>query len=137
MPRTTRADGKRHPLNMRTTLETRQRLETAAAANGRSLAQEVEARLERSFLEEAALGGPEMVRLAYLMTTAFATAANRVANGSPDWANDPAAYRAGLTAVVDALLIGMPDATAEDMGLLIEALKSRLLSRVARPEGAA
>jgi TraY domain len=137
MPRTTRGDGKRHPLNMRTTLETRQRLEAAAAANGRSLAQEVEARLERSFVEEAALGGPEMVRLAYLMTTAFATAASRAASGNPDWASDPDAYRAGLTGVVDALLIGMPDATVENIGLLIEDLKSRLLSRVARAEGAA
>ncbi len=40
------------PLNMRTTRETRERLEKAAADSGRSLVQEVEARLERSFLVE-------------------------------------------------------------------------------------
>ena len=45
-------EGKRVPLNMRTTRETRERLEKAAADSGRSLVQEVEARLERSFLVE-------------------------------------------------------------------------------------
>jgi hypothetical protein len=44
--------GKRVPLNMRTTQETRDRLEKAAADSGRSLVQEVEYRLERSFMEE-------------------------------------------------------------------------------------
>ncbi len=47
--------GKRVPLNMRTTRELRGSLEKAAANSGRSLAQEVETRLERSFAEEANL----------------------------------------------------------------------------------
>ncbi len=45
-------EGKRVPLNMRTTRELRERLEREAADSGRSLAQEVEARLERSFTSE-------------------------------------------------------------------------------------
>ena len=45
-------EGKRAPLNMRTTQEIRARLEKAAADSGRSLVQEVETRLERSFLVE-------------------------------------------------------------------------------------
>jgi TraY domain len=54
MPRTSHGTdwGKRYPLNMRTTKETRDRLEAAAAASGRSLAQEVEHRLEQSFSGE-------------------------------------------------------------------------------------
>lgn len=44
--------GKRVPLNMRATRELRKALEKAAANSGRSLAQEVEHRLERSFSEE-------------------------------------------------------------------------------------
>ena len=44
--------GKRVPLNMRTTRERRKALESAAASSGRSLVQEVEHRLDRSFLEE-------------------------------------------------------------------------------------
>jgi len=42
------AQQKRYPLNMRTTKRVRERLERAAAKSGRSLAQEVERRLERS-----------------------------------------------------------------------------------------
>jgi uncharacterized protein (DUF1778 family) len=43
-------EGKRAPLNMRTTQKTRERLEKAAADSGRSLVQEVEFILERAFL---------------------------------------------------------------------------------------
>lgn len=56
--------GKRVPLNMRTTQEVRDRLEHAAADSGRSLVQEVENRLEFSFLDEDArereMGGREL-----------------------------------------------------------------------------
>ena len=44
--------GKRHGLSLRTTLETQTRLKEAAARSGRSIAQEVEWRLEKSFEEE-------------------------------------------------------------------------------------
>jgi len=40
---------KRYPLSLRTTKELRQKLEKAAAQSGKSLAQEIEARLEQSF----------------------------------------------------------------------------------------
>ena len=46
--------GKRVPLNMRTTRETREKLEKSAAGSGRSLVQEVEYRVEQSFLDEEA-----------------------------------------------------------------------------------
>src|SRR5262245_61792163 len=49
------ATGKRWPLATRTTLELRQKLERAAQTSGRSLVQEVELRLERSFAETDAL----------------------------------------------------------------------------------
>jgi hypothetical protein len=66
VPRQTKARkktgaGKRYPLNMRTTKEMRDRLEQAAAVAGRSLAQEVEFRLERSFFEyDVMFGGLEL-----------------------------------------------------------------------------
>ena|SRR5262249_3176078 len=44
--------GKRYPLNMRTTKELRDKIEEAAMASGRSLVQEVEFRLERSFRQQ-------------------------------------------------------------------------------------
>ena len=48
-PRAKKAAGKRYPLNMRTTLELREKIERAAKESGRSLVQEVEYRLELSF----------------------------------------------------------------------------------------
>jgi hypothetical protein len=53
MPRTIQTVGKRVPLNMRTTAVCRDMLEAAASASGRSLAQEVEYRLQMSFDQEA------------------------------------------------------------------------------------
>jgi len=44
--------GKRQPLNMRTTAELRRKIERAAGKSGRSLVQEVEYRVERSFQRE-------------------------------------------------------------------------------------
>ena len=55
--------GKRVPLNMRTTKELREKMEAAAVASGRSIAQEVEHRLEQSFqgmnLLQSFLSDPE------------------------------------------------------------------------------
>ena len=87
--------GKRVPLNMRTTRELRGNLEKAAANSGRSLAQEVEHRLERSFTEEANLQwaykqiiGDEALHRAIMTASLFA-------RSSPEdpwmpWHKDPA-----------------------------------------------
>ena len=58
-----KAEIKRYPLNMRTTKSIRDRLESAANDSGRSLAQEVEYRLERSFETQELL--PEILTLSY------------------------------------------------------------------------
>jgi hypothetical protein len=56
MPRRTIAgDGKKVPLNMRTTAALRRKIEKAAGKSGRSLVQEVEHRVERSFYGDEAL----------------------------------------------------------------------------------
>jgi Arc-like DNA binding domain len=125
MPRTTKGTGgrKRYPLNMRTTKETRDRLEAAAIASGRSLVQEVEARLERSFHQETALGGPEMARVAFLMAASFA-----VAVGDSRWTDDPLKFGNGVAAVLDALLRGFPQ--GPEKKLAIEAIASRVLTRL-------
>jgi TraY domain len=117
MPKTTRGTGggKRYPLNMRTTKETRERLEAAAVANGRSLAQEVEARLDQSFNEAVALGGEGMRRMAFHMIAAFASAGRLRAGGNKNWLDDPSAYRAGFRGVVEALLLGLPDSDEQDL----------------------
>ena len=60
------------PLNMRTTRELREKLEKNAANSGRSLAQEVEYRLEQSFRDEEALGGRQLHALFGLLGNAAA-----------------------------------------------------------------
>ncbi len=56
MPKTVGAakgdGGKRHPLNMRTTKDIREKLEDSASRTGRSLVQEVEVRLEHSLAKD-------------------------------------------------------------------------------------
>lgn len=70
-------EGKRFPLNMRTTKDLRDQLELAAAGTGRSLAQEVESRLEASFLAEniklEEFGGSEKYQIFRLMSSAAET----------------------------------------------------------------
>jgi hypothetical protein len=48
-PRLPAEEGKRYPIAIRTTKDLKERLERASKASGRSLAQELEFRLERSF----------------------------------------------------------------------------------------
>lgn len=66
--------GKVVPLNMRTTVEVRQRMEEAAKANGRSLASEVEERLLGSFnqddIQRSMFGGPDLISLFKMMAAA-------------------------------------------------------------------
>ena len=50
MPKTFKSTERRHPLNVRTTKDIREKLEAAARASGRSLTQELEHRLEQSFV---------------------------------------------------------------------------------------
>ncbi len=63
-------EGKKVPLNMRTTRAIRGRLESAAGRSGRSLVHEVEYRLEQTFRDEDALGGRECYALFRMMGAA-------------------------------------------------------------------
>lgn len=51
-PKLPPGEGKRFPLNTRTTKVLRDWMDAASKASGRSLSQEVEYRLERSFMEQ-------------------------------------------------------------------------------------
>jgi hypothetical protein len=110
MPRTTKptGGGKRHPLNMRTTKETRERLEDEAATNGRSLAQEVEVRLERSFEHQDLFGSLEALDLVSVVAAAMKAAGSRAAwlEGhalTTPWITSPYAYDQAAQAAVRVL----------------------------------
>ncbi len=55
--------GKRHAVGIRTTRELKDLLQRAADLSGRSVAQEIEFRLEQSFEVEKTLGGPQTQKL--------------------------------------------------------------------------
>lgn len=68
------AAGKLYPLSMRTTKEIREKLDAAAQANGRSLAQEVEERLYSTFINrDEIFGGDDLYRLMSMMALAIRT----------------------------------------------------------------
>jgi hypothetical protein len=126
--------GKLHPLNMRTTREVREWIERSAAASGRSLSAEVEARLERSFVEDKIFGGHRIGPLTQLMAMQFSTAAMIKAFSKglwrpqdDAWLDDPECYRAGMLAVVDFLVASMSKLDVDAMVTWdIAALKERL-----------
>jgi hypothetical protein len=138
MPKTTRGSsgGKRHPLNMRTTAEIRDRLEAAAAANGRSLAQEVESRLERSFEQDSRVGGEAMVGIANLLIGAFVRGGQfgAAASGHPDWTpdqwvHDPFCYRSAAYSVGFALNLPLPTEAPMDDPARVHELLTGMIAR--------
>ena len=103
-------EGKRFPLNMRTTKEVRDKLEAAAKISGRSLAQEVEFRLQRSFHDEEALhrdfGGKDRFKLLKWFAISIGVA-ERITGET--WETDPETYRIAEKAMSVVLETGMQE----------------------------
>jgi hypothetical protein len=104
--------GKRYPLNMRTTFEVRRELERAAAATGRSLAQEAEHRIQQTFQNQKVLQealdlafGPQISGLLMVIGDVMRATAQTVAfttSGDPsieNWTEEPLIYDAVVRAV--------------------------------------
>jgi hypothetical protein len=122
------------PFGFRMRPELKAALEQAAAQQGRSINSEIAARLEESFNDERALGGPPMRWLVTLVVAAFTVAGRLRAPGDPDPLRNREVYKSGMFAAIDALLAALPDATPEEVAQEIETLEGRLLSRVAREQ---
>ncbi len=99
-------EGKRVPLNMRTTRETREKLEKSAAGSGRSLAQEVEYRLERSFAQEPQ--SEIAYRLIRLLGTAMSVVEQQTGKDITDY-ETYVAVETAITGVLDSLKPRMSD----------------------------
>lgn len=101
-------------LGLRVTADIKRKLDTAAVKNDRSQSQEAEFRLEQSFNEEDAVGGPDLAVFARLMSAAFLRGGQRGARAMSrrwtpaQWVNDPFCYAAAASAVVDALNTAQP-----------------------------
>ena len=93
-------EGKRYPLNMRTTKALRNRLQKAASTSGRSLAHETELRLERSFAREDDLSGLFGGKATYHLMVMLGTIINLVQEQTgKKWAEDPRTYAEVMDAV--------------------------------------
>jgi hypothetical protein len=119
---TERDEAKRAPINMRITPATRSALDAAAAREGRSLAQEIEQRLERSLELEKAQGGPAT---AALVATIVADIAEIERLTGKSWAVDNETYFAVRRAVIAAILDRTPD-FAENSPEVVAALQEVL-----------
>jgi hypothetical protein len=108
------------------------RLEQAAREHGRSMNSELIRRLAASFTQDGAFGSSAAREVGLLAASAFSMAGRWRSSGEEGWENDPAAYRAAIFATVDALLAGLPSASADEVALYLEGLKGALLSRVMR-----
>jgi hypothetical protein len=99
---------KRHALGIRTTKKLKNLLQRAADSSGRSVAQEIEFRLEQSFSLESLLGRQE----ALLPAVAFELSGKHraAATGHPaaDWWNDQFSYEEAITATVETLWLQHP-----------------------------
>jgi hypothetical protein len=102
--------GKRYPLNMRTTFEARQELERAAAASGRSLAQEVEHRLNRSFVEDGKIAEMFGDRRTFVLMQMMAQAVHFGHTPSnPTWLDDPIEFEKAISAALRILEAVQPE----------------------------
>ena len=105
--------GVRNSLGLRVTAETKNRLEAATAASGRSQSQEAEFRLEQSFRKEddgiAALGGSEQHALFRMMAAAAEIIENRTGKSwTSDWKTS-IAVRDAWNALTTAILPRPPE----------------------------
>jgi hypothetical protein len=117
------------PFKLRMSAPLRAELDESAERSGNSLNSEIVQRLGQSLARDRALGSPEMAKLTFEVTVAFASAV-----AGDDWRSDRGAYARGVTAALDTLIRNMPggiDATTAHgiiSGLLTSA-KSRERSK--------
>jgi hypothetical protein len=94
-PTVAAAPNERASLGLRVTAEAKSRIEEAAIRSGRSISQEVELRVERSFTDDVAFTSESMRLWSYLAAREFAQSGRLAARGlaldDPDatWMQDP------------------------------------------------
>jgi hypothetical protein len=119
--KTKKKEGKRVPLNMRTTETLRNKIENAASISGRSLVQEVEARLELSFATDertaAEFGNSEKYQIYRMLSAAAETIEFREGNS---WLKDKEVATKVSTAWKILLAQILPSLTTDHLTTLIE-----------------
>ena len=111
------AEVKRHPVGICTTAQLKAQLESSAAASGRSVASEIEHRLERSIVIDALLS-PELQRVALLVATTFIADPERP--GQPP--EDPNQYDNAVVRVFRLLWRDHPDRSLDRLERVLRRL---------------
>jgi hypothetical protein len=122
-----RFGGDRQIVGARLPPETYQRLIDASVANRTSLSAEIEVRLARSFEDDPAKPGNDLMHRAM---EAFEGAWLSPTPADEDWMKDPLAYHGGMIRAFEALLAQHPDPRFEWFLLLLTAVRSRLEERL-------
>jgi hypothetical protein len=106
---------KRVTISVRLQQSVYQQVAAAAEAHGRSISEEFEQRINRSFEDETAFPDPELRQLAIRLITRFSDAGrlvdiNRSGTARPvrEWINDPDSYEGAMLAVIEHLAIANP-----------------------------
>ncbi|MBI0477484.1 hypothetical protein D9601_19295 [Sphingomonas sp. MA1305] len=111
---------KRSQIPVRTSAALRNRLVESAAANDRSLTQEIEQRLERSLSADDARGSPQTARL---LDAIAAEVANNKALLNAEWWESPLAYYAMAETIAAVVRDHAPPSLmSDDLRVAIEAL---------------
>ena len=120
-PPRTPAPGERVPMSFRVTPEFKAKLDQAAKESGKSLAQEVEQRLERSFVDAEIWGGHLNMAAHHALAAVVFTLAGEARIKPESWLYNPKAFevvikvwRVALKAAGIPALKDYPDDTAEE-----------------------
>jgi hypothetical protein len=92
------------------------RLEASAKRNKISFNAEAARRIEQTFSEEAALGGPAAKHIFTLIASAFMVRGQRAAGSRKidSWINDPKAYEEAMFGALETLMINQPGTLTPD-----------------------
>jgi hypothetical protein len=128
-------EGERIPFSLRITADLKRDLEGAIAVSGRSLSQEAEYRLNRSFSDDSLFPSPDMRFWAVYMAGKFHSIGSKAAadKGHPEWTDrewmaDPECFQEAAFQVMNSLLIEtlkQPHADIEAIGLRLQSLQAR------------
>ncbi len=128
--------GGRVPVSLRVSARTKEALDRAANATGRSFSQEAEFRIERSFADDTDFPDATLKAWAVIIAARFHERGSFAAKmkGHPDWQTnewikDSDCYLPALIDVVEALFLGLPGANPEQVAIAFESTKGRLLTR--------
>src|SRR6266851_2943229 len=115
--------GERIPMSFRVTPEFKRRIDRAAARSGRSIAQEIELRLDQSLGGDAGFP-PEIAALLELLGRAMLDTGTGISginhsagHGFKPWLADRYAYSQAVYAAIHVLQKSLPDGPAEPHGL--------------------